>query len=78
MFPKHSPDGIVLSPNARNARVNSLFANAKLNLPPIRFAVHSLECPPDIHPAESFAHAKISNAGKPSIISLATFAQDLN
>jgi hypothetical protein len=38
------------------------FANAKLNLPPIRFAVHSLECPPDIHPTESFAHAKISNA----------------
>jgi hypothetical protein len=33
-----------------------------LNLPPIRFAVHSLECPPDIHPAESFVHAKISNA----------------
>jgi hypothetical protein len=42
--------------------VGSFFANAKLNLPPIRVAVHSLECPPDIHPAESFAHAKISNA----------------
>jgi hypothetical protein len=42
--------------------VGSFFANANLNLPPIRLAVHSLECPPDIHPAESFAHAKISNA----------------
>ena len=65
-------------PNVRKAHMGSFFANAKLNLPPIRVAVHSLECPPDIHPAESFAHAKISNAGKPSIISLATFAQDLN
>jgi hypothetical protein len=55
-------------PNVRNAHVGSFFAIAKLNLPLIRFAVHSLECPPDIHPAESFAHAKTSNAtAKPQI-----------
>ncbi|MDF1864888.1 MAG: hypothetical protein P1U70_08640, partial [Saprospiraceae bacterium] len=37
-----------------------------------------LECPPDIHPAESFAHAKISNAEMDFIGFLPRFAQNLN